>query len=87
MVYDNPFGDKYPSKYISDGTENGFYTIGSFWDHGNKLSFKGPVFYGFMIGKGYSELVSEGSWDEPPLYEPVENEMIIVRPKLKYPKR
>jgi hypothetical protein len=74
---------KWPHKLFSDGTEHGFYSIGSFWDYGDKLSFKGPVFFGFMIGRGLPELVDEGSYDEPPFWEPVEYEMIIVRPTLR----
>lgn len=84
---DDPFKGKYRHQYISDGTEHGFYSIGSFWDHSEPLNWRSSTHYGFMIGRGLPELVDEGSWGEPPLYEPVEYEMIIVRPKLKFPKR
>lgn len=84
---DCPFAGKYPHRLFSDGTARVFYSVGSFWDYSEPLNTKSSTHYGFMIARGVDELVEEGSYDEPSIYEPCEEEMIIVRPKMKYPKR
>lgn len=86
------FKSSYPHQYIRASEEpEEYYSIGSFWDYSVKSPTKkghtDHTFYGFMIGKGGIECVSPGSWDEPPHYEVFEYETIIVRPKLKFPKR
>lgn len=80
----------YPYQYLCDGTANGFYGLGTMWDGYNPKT-KQCEFVSFVIARGESECVQEavlyGDYPEPAIYEPVENEMIIVRPKLIYPKR
>lgn len=84
---DCPFESKYPYHYIANGTSNGFYAYGSMWDYSNPMDNKSSKHFAYVICNGYDELVDEGSYCEPPLYEPLEVEMIVVRPILKYPKR
>lgn len=84
---DCPFEGKYPSQYITDGTEHGFYSYGVFWDYQDPEKGKGSSHVAYFVGRGVPELTCEGSFDEPPHYEPVEIEILYSRPKLKYPKR
>lgn len=55
------------------------YGIGLAWDKD-----KSPI---FLIEKVDLVCVDQGSYWEPPHYEPEGIESIIVRPRLKYPKR
>ncbi|MDA1581995.1 hypothetical protein [Bacillus cereus group sp. TH228LC] len=84
---DCPFSGKYPSRYTSDGTEHGFYSYGIVWDYQDPVKGEGSLHVAYFVGRGEPELTCEGSFDEPPHYEPVENEFLYSRPRLKYPKR
>lgn len=79
---------EYSCNYVTDGTLHGFYSLGIFYDY-NSNKVNEDLFIGFMIGRGLPELIEGGYgyFDCAPLYEPVEYEIIKVRPKLKYPRR
>jgi hypothetical protein len=78
--YDNHSGTKWSYNYVGYTTD---YGIGIAWDMN-----KSPI---FIIERVESVCVDSGcsnpDYFEPPHYEPEGVETIIVRPKLKYPKR